>query len=519
MLDLEMEKKGITRRTFLKGLGVLGGLSLVSSLSWVSHGQGLGIKWGLLPPLTGPFATLGLKQMQGAQLALEEVKKEGGPFADLVWFVEDDQARAPVAVEKAEKLILENGVQFITGTISSSAALAVREVIDKHGVFFNPTVGANEVTSYDADCSRYLFRTELMVWQVEGGSMVKLAQELVNQGKLGTRYWMLIPGYAYGFSARDTWRLKTKDFLQEVGYSEEPGLGLTDHSAIITEIAAARDAGKVDFIWTPLLGSPLVTFMQQADAAGLIGTGPGQLPIVGPLIHFNIREIGDIGVGHYTAVRYSLLQNTPENEKFINAFVKRWQDFPDNFAHNAYVAVKMMAEGVRDAVAAGMTTFDKMAVLAALEKEKRFMAPMGESYFRAIDHQIVRDIAAGVIVPGGTFKVGESTFTATFPIEKQLVLLNGEEAIAGVEQFAKCTFKGTVTVTGTETQTIYDGKADRNYRVANDKNSGQAVEVLADGVKRQTLNAGETVDVSGKKIQVKGTTAGATAKVGYERLP
>jgi len=294
-------------------------------------------------------------------------------------------------------------------------------------------VGANEITTFDEKCSRFLFRTELMVWQVEGGSMVKLVRELVKEGKLGKRYWLLIPAYAYGFSARDTWRSKTKDFLEEVGYSEEPGLGLTEHSAIITAIAAARDAGKVDFIWTPLLGSPLVTFMQQANEAGLIGTSPPRLPVVGPLIHFNIREIGEIGVGHYTAVRYSLLHDTPENERFINAFVKRWQDFPDNFAHNAYVAVKMMAEGIKEA-----KSIDRDKLLEVLEKEKRFMAPMGESYFRCIDHQIVRDIGAGQIVKGGQFVVQKSVFNVTFPVEKQLVLLSGAEAIAGLEPFQKC---------------------------------------------------------------------------------
>jgi branched-chain amino acid transport system substrate-binding protein len=377
---------------------------LILAFSWVSgvHAAGLGVKWGLLPPLTGPFATLGKGQVQGSILALEELKAEGGPFADLKWFQEDTTLKAPVAVQKAEKLIEKNGVQFITGTISSSSALAVREVIDRHKVFFNPTVGTNMFNTADPKASRYGFRTELMTWQATG-ALVHLVRGLVDKGKLGKRYWLVIPEYAYGLSMRETWRGKTKDFLTEVGYSGEKGFGLSDHSAIITEIAAARDAGKVDFIATCLLGSPLVTFMQQANAAGLIGTGKGKLPVVDPILKFNIREIGDIALGHYTTIRYSVIHKSRTNKKFVKAYNTRWYGmYPENFGHNAYVAVKMMGQAIKRA-----KSIDRDKLMVELEKEKKYNAPMGRSYFRASDHQIVRNIAAGQIakVPEYPFPV------------------------------------------------------------------------------------------------------------------
>jgi len=405
------------RKLFVMSLVVL----LIMAVTWVSgvHAAGLGIKWGLLPPLTGPFATLGKHQVQGSILALEELKAGGGPFADLKWFQEDTTLKAPVAVTKAEKLIEKNGVQFITGCISSSSALAVREVIDRHKVFFNPTVGTNMFNTADPKASRYGFRTELMTWQATG-ALVHLVRGLVDKGKLGKRHWLVIPEYAYGLSMRKTWRQKTKDFLTEVGYSGEKGFGLKDHSAIITQIAAARDAGKVDFIATCLLGSPLVTFMQQANAAGLIGTGKGKLPVVDPILKFNIREIGDISVGHYTTIRYSVIHKSRTNKKFVNAYHKRWNDYPENFGHNAYVAVKMMAQAIKRA-----KSIDRDKLLVELEKEKKYNAPMGRSYFRASDHQIVRNIAAGQIV-----KVPEYPF----PVAKQVgKMLKGTEAISGIE--------------------------------------------------------------------------------------
>jgi branched-chain amino acid transport system substrate-binding protein len=323
-----------------------------------------------------------------------------------------------VAVGKAEKLILENGVQFITGTISSSSALAVREVINERGVFFNPTVGANEVTTLSEECSSYLFRTELMTWQAVS-ALVNMVKQLVDAGELGNRTWLVIPGYAYGFSMRDSWREMTQDFVSEVGYSEETGFGFTDHSAIITEIQAAQAAGEVDFITTALLGSPLVTFMQQAADAGLILPATGGLPVVDPILQFNVREIGDIAVGHYTTIRYSLLYDSPENQAFVQAFNARWGDFPENFAHNAYVAVKMMAEGIKIA-----QSTDPDGLIPVLEG-LHYPAPMGLSYFRSVDHQIVRDVGAGKLV-----KVGDYAF----PVEQQLgEMIDGEDAISGIE--------------------------------------------------------------------------------------
>jgi ABC-type branched-subunit amino acid transport system substrate-binding protein len=361
--------------------------------------------------------------MQGAVLALEQLKAQGGLFADLQWVVEDTALKAPVAVQKAEKLIELNKVHVITGSISSSSALAVREVIDKHRVFFTPTVGANELTTLSEQCSRFLFRTELMTWQ-EVSALAALVQSLVQQGVLGKRYWLVVPEYAYGISMRETWRHKTRGFLTEAGYSGEQGFGLTDHAAILTEIAATRDAGKVDFITTCLLGSPLVTFMQQADAAGVIGTKPGQLPVVDPILQFNSREIGAIAVGHYTTMRYSLLHESPENRQFIQAFHSRWHDYPDNFAHNAYVAVQMLARAME---AAG--TLAPETLIGVLEQERPFQAPMGESYFRCVDHQIVRDIGAGRIVQVKEYP---------FPVEAQIgERVPGKEALAGIEQKCK----------------------------------------------------------------------------------
>ena len=47
-------------------------------------------------------------------------------------------------------------------------------------------------------------------------------------------------------------------------------------------------------------------------------------PVVDPDLQFNVREIGDIAVGHYTTIRYFLMYDSSENKVFIKAFHDRW---------------------------------------------------------------------------------------------------------------------------------------------------------------------------------------------------
>ncbi len=120
-----------------------------------------------------------------------------------------------------------------------------------------------------------------------------------------------------------------------------------------------------------------------------------------------------------------MIHKSRTNKKFVEAYNKRWNDYPENFGHNAYVAVKMMGRAIKR-----VKSLDRDQIMAELKKERKYNAPMGRSYFRASDHQMIRNIAAGQIVKAPEYP---------FPVEKQIgKMINGEEAIAGIEQ--KCKF-------------------------------------------------------------------------------
>ena len=83
---------------------------------------------GILAPLTGGSAGTGQAQKAGFELALAEINAAGGVLgAPLQIIIEDDRADAATSVAAFEKLMTEDGVEFIGGGFASGATLALVE--------------------------------------------------------------------------------------------------------------------------------------------------------------------------------------------------------------------------------------------------------------------------------------------------------------------------------------------------------------------------------------------------------
>ncbi|MBI2177093.1 MAG: ABC transporter substrate-binding protein [Candidatus Tectomicrobia bacterium] len=70
----------LTRRKFLKGIGLIGGaLAAQTAPAFLREGLGAqAIKWGMITPTTGPYATEAFDQVEGAKIAIEDINKAGG---------------------------------------------------------------------------------------------------------------------------------------------------------------------------------------------------------------------------------------------------------------------------------------------------------------------------------------------------------------------------------------------------------------------------------------------------------
>src|SRR4030081_1816788 len=111
-------------------------LALVSSAE-----AAYAIKVGVVTPLSGAYAPIGKQVRWGAELAVKEINAAGGvkgrPFELLF---EDEEANPPVAVRKSEKLLQQDKVDLLTGTVNSGSTLAVGQLAERNNRILVTTV-------------------------------------------------------------------------------------------------------------------------------------------------------------------------------------------------------------------------------------------------------------------------------------------------------------------------------------------------------------------------------------------
>src|SRR6266550_3748839 len=99
------------------------------------------IQVGVVTPLSGSYAPIGKQVRWGAELAVKEINAAGGvkgrPFELLF---EDEEANPPVAVRKSEKLLQQDKVDLLTGTVNSGSTLAVGQLAERNDRILITTV-------------------------------------------------------------------------------------------------------------------------------------------------------------------------------------------------------------------------------------------------------------------------------------------------------------------------------------------------------------------------------------------
>src|SRR5689334_466444 len=146
----------------LKRVGLLA--ALTTALACPAHAQGT-IKVGVVTPLSGTYAPIGKQVRWGAELAVKQINAAGGVNGrKFELLFEDEEANPPVAVRKAEKLLQQDKVDLLTGTVNSGSTLAVGQVAERNDRILVTTVSyATSITG--AQCSPNVFRVNANAFQ------------------------------------------------------------------------------------------------------------------------------------------------------------------------------------------------------------------------------------------------------------------------------------------------------------------------------------------------------------------
>ena len=346
------------------------------------------IKVGVVTPLSGTYAPIGKQVRWGAELAVKEINVAGGvngrPFELLF---EDEEANPPVAVRKAEKLLQQDKVDVLTGTVNSGSTLAVGQVAERNDRILVTTVSyAPSITG--AQCSANVFRVNANAYMQSNA----LTSWLIKNAP-GKRYFFIGPDYEMGRSTISAFQNDVKRLGGTDVGATFPPLGAKDFTPYIGQIRAARP----DVIMTATAGNDTVRLLTQLKEYGILNDKLTLAGAAGAVTQENLGAMGGAGEGFLSAAGYSTDIDTPANKKFVPTFKKEFQHDPDLFAADTYGLFYLFKQAIEKA---GST--DTAKVRAAME-DAAWETPQGTKKIRKGDHQAVVDMVI-VKVSGNDFQ-------------------------------------------------------------------------------------------------------------------
>ncbi len=367
------------------------------ALHWVALAMALGaaragaaepIKIGVVTPLTGTYAPIGIQVKMGLEVAVKEINAAGGVLGrPLELVVEDEEANPAVATQKAEKLLQLSKVDFLTGTVNSASTLAVGQLGERNDRLVSTTVSYSDAITGEK-CSPNVFRVNARAGQQAAALAEWLARE-----KPGATVFYLGPDYEMGRNTVAAFKAAAEaKGLKSVGELFAP-LGTKDYSPFFGQIRAARPT----VLYTAVAGNDSVRLLTDLQEYGL----RKNLLVVGSsgtITSQNLKAIGTAADGFVTGVGYSPDLDTPENQRFVSAFRAAEKTEPDLFAVDSYGLVYFYKAALEKA-----RSVDTDKVRAAM-RGLRWSTPQGVKEMRAGDHQAIQDMYA-VRVSSGRFQM------------------------------------------------------------------------------------------------------------------
>src|SRR5258708_6895889 len=307
------------------------------------------VKIGFISSFSGPVAAIGNDMRNSFELGLDHLgRKLGGLPVEVIY--EDDQIKPDVGVQKTQKLIESDKVDFVVGYIWSNVLLAsLKPLVDSKTVTVVTNAGASQLAG--ELCSPYVFSTS---WQ---NDQTPQAVGLYMNQKGVKSAFLIGPNYAAG-----------KDMLAGVAATFKGqiiGQELTrwpDQLDFSTELSKAR-AAKPDAIFAFYPGGAGVQFVTQYAQSGL----KGQIPLYTAFTidELSLPRLKDLAIGIPRAQEWVNDLPNEANKKFVADYKTKFKSSPSFYGAQTYDAVALLDSAVK-AVKGDLSKKDDMR--KAMEK-------------------------------------------------------------------------------------------------------------------------------------------------------
>lgn len=333
------------------------------------------IKIGALLPDTGVYASLGKSLNKGMELYFENVNWEvEGKKIEII--KEDSEADPQVGLRKTRKLIDQDNIDILTGTVSTAVAYAIRDEVDSKKVpFLTSHAGGNDLTR--SKRSDYIWRSSFTSWQI-GNSMGKWAFDNV-----GKKIYITAADYAFGKEVSAAFKEAYTAAGGEIVGEVYPPLGNNDYSSYLTTISGS----DADAVYGFFAGSDAVRFVQQYEQYGL----KKKMPLIGSgwLVSEDLRpSMGNAPESIRTSIFWDYSLQSEENKVFKEAYEKKFGERPTIEALEGYDAARIIAEAIKTLKG---DLSDPNKIVEAISNVS-FTSPRGPIEFDKETHQIIQNM-------------------------------------------------------------------------------------------------------------------------------
>jgi branched-chain amino acid transport system substrate-binding protein len=346
---------------------------------------------------------------KGWELAVEEINAKGGLLGRKIEVISrDDGANPGDAVRVANELVTREGVNIIAGTFLSHIGLAVTEFAGKEKVFFLASEPLTDKITWQ-NGNRYTFR-------LRPSTYMQVAMLMPHAVAAKKKRWALIyPNFEYGQSAAAAFKEMLKKAQPDVEFVTEqaPPLGRVEAGTVVQAI----DDAKPDAIFNVLFGPDLAKLVREGTTRGsfkdrtVVSLLSGEPEYLDPL-----KDEAPVG---WIVTGYPWEEiNTPSHKTFLDAYRKRWNDYPRLGSIVGYDTMKSLAAGITKA---GSTDTEKL--ITAFRGLKVEGGPFGTFEYRASDQQAT----VGAFVGKIAVKNGKGTMSDFSYIDGATVLPSDEE--------------------------------------------------------------------------------------------
>lgn len=296
------------------------------------------IKVGVLTASSGGTAVLDTYISNAVKMAAEEINGAGGVNGKTIELVYEDYASDPSkAAEKAEKLIVNDGVACILGVVMSSCRQAVLPVVEKY----------DNLLIYPTDYEG-LEQSDNIIYVgcVPNQQIQTVAPWLVEN--VGKKVYIIGSDYLYPRSTCAQMKAMLLENGATVVGEEFVSLDETNFTASITKIMDAQP----DVVFSVLVGDSITAFQKQYAQFAIEGI---------EMFHLCLDESGaaaigaDSAEGVYSGQTYFCTVENEQNSVFRAKYASLYGGDPTVYASSGYVATYLL-KGALEAAGDGFTT-------------------------------------------------------------------------------------------------------------------------------------------------------------------